>query len=124
MDGLQALGRRFHGIEPLPISMGTEIYIVQTTLPSSWIEAEVGAFAQLLLESGAGCVQHSSIRSTYKWEGNIESEPEWRLQLKVAPSKVENVLSALNKNHPYDTPQIIHWAAKSSEDYANWLNMD
>ena len=102
--------------------MNTEIHIVQTTLPGSWIEAEVGAFAQTMLESGAGCVQHSLTRSTYKWAGKIESSSEWKIQLKVSNSKIENLLISLQNNHPYDTPQIIHWPANSSKDYADWLN--
>ena len=102
--------------------MSTEIHLIQTTLPGSWIEAEVGAFAQTLLEAGAACVQHSSVRSTYKWGGKIESAPEWELQLKVAKSQVKAVLLSLEKSHPYDTPQIIHWAASATEEYADWVD--
>ena len=102
--------------------MNTEICIIQTTLPASWIEAEVGAFAQAMLEAGAACVQHSSIRSTYKWEGKIESVSEWKLQMKVTPPRVEKVLSSLEKSHPYTTPQIVHWVAKATEEYADWVD--
>ena len=104
--------------------MNAGIHIIQTTLPGTWIEAEVGAFAQTLLEAGAACVQHSSIRSTYKWEGKIESSPEWRLQLKVDQSHFDTVLAALKETHPYDVPQIVHWAAESTQEYADWVNSD
>tara|TARA_B110000438_G_C15818012_1_gene652875 strand:+ start:3931 stop:4245 length:315 start_codon:yes stop_codon:yes gene_type:complete len=100
--------------------MSTEIYIIQTTLPSSWIEAEVGAFSQLMLESGAACVQHSSIQSTYKSEGEIKASQEWRLQLKATTIQLEKVLSSLKQNHPYEIPQIIHWSAESTPEYAEW----
>ena len=120
--GLQALGRRFHDSEPPPIRMSNEIQIIQTTLPDSWIEAEVGVFAQAMLEAGAACVQHSTIRSTYKWEGEIESTVEWKLQLKVPQSQIETVLTSIENNHPYDTPQIIHWSAKATEEYARWVD--
>ena len=102
--------------------MGTEIHIIQTTLPASWIEAEVGAFAQTMLEAGAACVQHSSICSTYKWDGKIESASEWKVQLKVPSLRIETVLTSIEKNHPYDTPQIIHWPAKATEEYAEWVD--
>ena len=102
--------------------MSTEICIIQTTLPGSWIEAEVGAFAQTMLEAGAACVQHSSIRSTYKWEGKIESASEWKLQMKVTQPRIETVLSSLEKSHPYATPQIVHWVAKATEEYADWVD--
>jgi uncharacterized protein involved in tolerance to divalent cations len=102
--------------------MSAEIYLVQTTLPTSWIEAEVGAFSQLMLEAGAACVHHSSIHSTYKWEGEIQSTKEWALQLKVGSQKLANVLSTIQENHPYDIPQIIHYLAETNAQYADWVN--
>lgn len=102
--------------------MAQQISIIQTTLPSTWIEAEVGAFAQLILESGAACVQHSSIRSTYKWEGEIESSPEWRLQIKTGQNRLDNVMKSIRENHPYEVPQIIHWAAQTNAEYADWVD--
>jgi len=104
--------------------VNTDIRIIQTTLPGSWIEAEVGAFAQTLLEAGAACVQHSSIQSTYKWEGEIESSSEWRVQLKVSESHFDAVLTTLGEIHPYDIPQIIHWVAESTQEYAEWVDSD
>ena len=102
--------------------MNLGICIIQTTLPGTWIEAEVGAFAQSMLEAGAACVQHSSIQSTYKWEGSIESSSEWRLQLKVSKSKIDIVLKKLKELHPYDVPQILHWAAESTQGYVDWVD--
>ena len=102
--------------------MAQQISIIQTTLPSTWIEAEVGAFAQLVLEAGAACVQHSSIRSTYKWEGEIESSPEWRLQIKTGQNQLDNVMKSIRENHPYEVPQIIHWAAQTNTEYADWVD--
>ena len=32
-----------------------QVCIIQTTLPGSWIEAEVGAFSQQMLVAGAAC---------------------------------------------------------------------
>ncbi|MDG1525389.1 MAG: divalent cation tolerance protein CutA [Candidatus Thalassarchaeaceae archaeon] len=102
--------------------MSAEIYLVQTTLPPSWLEAEVGAFSQLILEAGAACVHHSSTRSTYKWEGKIQSTKEWELQLKVGFKKLADVLSMIQENHPYDIPQIIHYPVETNAQYADWVN--
>ncbi len=102
--------------------MAPQISIIQTTLPDTWLEAEVGAFGQLMLEAGAACVQHSSIRSTYKWEGEIESSKEWRLQIKTSQKHLENVLNSIRENHPYDVPQITHWPAESNAEYADWVD--
>ena len=104
--------------------MTSRIHIVQTTLPGTWIEAEIGSYYQMLLEAVSASVQHSTIQSTYKWEGKIESSSEWRLQLKTSQSRLESVLSALKESHPYEVPQIIHWAADSTQEYADWIDSD
>lgn len=101
--------------------MPTQIIVVQTTLPASWIEPEVGSFSQLMIEAGAACVQHSKINSVYKWDGQIQSSEEWKLQIKVQQSSLESILSTLRKNHPYDIPQIVHWLAESTVEYVDWV---
>ena len=102
--------------------MGGEVCLIQTTLPGTWIEAEVGAFSQQMLDAGAACVQHHSIHSMYRWEESIESSPEWHLQLKVTPNKREDVLLALSENHPYKIPQIVWTIADSTNDYSAWVS--
>lgn len=99
-----------------------QICIIQTTLPGSWIEADVGAFSQQMVEAGAACVQHSSIRSVYRWEGETQSSPEWRLQLKVSLSKREQVLKTLEQQHPYDVPQIVWYTTDSTDSYSTWVD--
>jgi periplasmic divalent cation tolerance protein len=101
--------------------MTGQVTVIQTTLPGTWIEAEVGAFAQLILEAGGSCVQHTSIRSTYLWYDKIESDKEWRIQIKANVSNVETIIKSIKQNHPYEVPQIIHWLAEATEEYANWI---
>ena len=99
-----------------------QVCIIQTTLPGSWIEAEVGAFSQQMLVAGAACVQHSLVRSVYRWEDETHSSPEWHLQLKVSLSKHQQVLAALEQQHPYDTPQIVWHTTESTDSYSNWVD--
>ena len=102
--------------------MGSQIHIVQTTLPGAWTEAEIGVFAQQMIEAGAACIQHEMVRSTYRWQGDLESEPEWRLQLKVASNRLDGMLHKLNEQHPYDTPQIVYWKANTTTEYGEWVD--
>ena len=97
------------------------ICIIQTTLPGSWLEAEVGAFCQQVLEVGAACVQHSPIHSIYRWEGKIEASAEWHLQIKVDPTKRDTVISTLEKQHPYEVPQIVWSTVESTDTYSSWV---
>ena len=104
--------------------MSEPVIILQTTLPHSWKEFEVGSFSQSLLESGASCVQHSSVQSMYRWEGKIESSSEWAMEIKVHVSRKENVISKIQELHPYDVPQILFWQATPSDAYGEWIRKD
>ena len=101
--------------------MSTQIIVVQTTLPGTWIEPKVGFFSQMMIEAGAACVQHSKINSVYKWDNQIQSSEEWKLQIKVQQSSLENILSTIRKNHPYTIPQIVHWLADTTAEYIDWV---
>ena len=102
--------------------MADGIRVIQTTLPGKWIEPEVGEFCQSILDAGAACVQHSAISSMYKWEGAVQSEPEWRIQIKVSHSNSKAVIEQINRLHPYETPQIIAWDADANEAYKSWIH--
>ena len=102
--------------------MGNTLWLVKTTLPDSWREFEVTSFAQTLVESGAACVQHHKVSSTYKWEGKIQSDSEWALQIKVSDSNKQSVISKIEEEHPYDVPQIVIHECEASEGYTEWVN--
>ena len=102
--------------------MSNTLWVLKTTLPVSWREFEVTSFAQSLLEAGAGCVQHHKVSSTYKWEGKIQSEYEWSLQIKVSEDNKQAIADLIQEKHPYDVPQIIMKRWESSDDYRTWIN--
>lgn len=100
--------------------MGHPLQIVQTTLPGTWNEAEVGDFAHRLLEQGSACIHIQRIRSVYRWEGELQSENEWLLQFKTDEIYEAVLREAIASAHPYDTPQIISWPASANSDYYVW----
>ena len=102
--------------------MGSEIWVVKTTLPKSWLGFEVASFAQELVEQGAACIQHHLVTSTYSWEGSVQSEEEWALAIKVSNSNKDKIVEIISKSHPYDVPQIICMQCSTSEEYGNWVN--
>ena len=106
---------KWHGMAPV-------VCVMATTLPGSWTEAEVGSFAQPIIEAGlAACIQIDSIRSMYRWDGQMCSEKEWRLQLKTTRKNVEPLEAAIVAAHPYEVPQILVWNANASEGYLAWV---
>ena len=96
--------------------------MIKTTLPKSWLEFEVVSFAQELIEQGAACIHHHAVTSTYSWEGSIQSEEEWALEIKVSNFNKNSIVEIISKSHPYDVPQIICTQCSTSEEYANWVN--
>ncbi len=102
--------------------MGSELWVIKTTLPKSWLEFEVVSFAQELIEQGAACIHHHVVTSTYSWEGSIQSEEEWDLEIKVSNSHKDRIVEIISKSHPYDVPQIICTQRSTSEEYGNWVN--
>ena len=102
--------------------MSNILWVIKTTLPASWREFEVTSFAQSLLDSGAACVHHNQVTSTYKWDEVIHSENEWALEIKVSNVKKNSVVEYLQSSHPYDVPQLIFLKCESSEEYLQWVN--
>ena len=103
--------------------MADEVIVIQTTLPGDWNEALVGAWCHALVESGfAACAQRSRIASTYRWDGDVESADEWRIQCKTDATRKGALIAAILDDHPYDVPMILAFSAETSADYAAWVS--
>lgn len=98
-----------------------QVYLVKTTLPGDWIEAFVGEFKHKALLAGAACAEHQRVTSMYGWEGVVQSSEEWSIQFTVDAGALESVLTQLKSNHPYEVPQILHWAVNSQPPYCEWV---
>ena len=98
------------------------IVLLETTLPGDWDGQQVEALATLLVDAGhAACAQRWRIDSTYHWKGEICDEQEWCLRLKTTESALQDLVSSLVAEHPYDEPQVVHWVAGASAGYADWV---
>lgn len=102
--------------------MEAGLVVVETTLPGAWNAAEVGAFAQPLLEAGlVACIQTSRVMSRYRWQGEMQAEEEWLLRMKGDLARQEAIEDAVRQAHPYQTPEIIALPALASADYLEWV---
>ena len=103
--------------------MADGVIVIQTTLPGDWNEALVGAWCHVLVEGGlAACAQRSRIASTYRWDGDVESADEWRIQCKTDATRKGALIAAILDDHPYDIPMILAFSAETSADYAAWVS--
>ena len=106
----------------LGLSMVDTLFIVQTSLSGDLNDAEVGMWAQLIIDSKlSACVQVNRGRSIYRWSEEITSESEWLIQLKTTKSKIKKLIHKIKSEHPYDVPEILYWAVESTDEYSNWV---
>jgi periplasmic divalent cation tolerance protein len=107
-------------MELMQETAGDRLVCVQTTLDDGDAAA---AFARRLVEAGmAACVQVSEIRSTYRWEGKVETAAEQLLTIKTAANRLEALAAFVRDAHPYDEPEFLVLPVDAaSEGYAAWI---
>ena len=98
--------------------MSTDLRLVLTT-EAHQIKAGVLA-EQLITRRLAACVTLMPVQSCYLWQGGVERSQEVQLLIKTCPQRLEQLLSALEALHSYDTPEILHMAAQAGTAYAAW----
>jgi periplasmic divalent cation tolerance protein len=66
-------------------------------------------FARALVEDRLAACGNivPSIRSIYRWNDAVEDEGEALLILHTRQSLVPEIVERTNRDHPYDTPQVI-----------------
>ena len=107
-----------HPYDPL---MAAEHVIVITTtdtedaaraLAAGVVEARLGACAQVV----------GPITSVYRWEGAVQTDQEWRVEIKTAADRVEALTAHIKQRHGYDTPEIVATpVVGGSAEYLSWV---
>ena len=76
------------------------------------IEAKLGACAQIV----------GPITSVYRWEGAVQTDPEWRVEIKTAADRVVALTDHLKAQHTYDVPEIVAVPITGgSVEYLAWV---
>jgi periplasmic divalent cation tolerance protein len=79
--------------------------LVLVSAPS---EAEAKAIAQSLVqEKLAACVSLMPIQSIYRWQNEIQSEPEWQLLIKTTQDCFDALERRVLALHRYEVPEIL-----------------
>jgi len=101
--------------------MSDEICEVIITGPDADWLAE---FTRNLVEERlAACGQNiAAIRSIYRWEGEIQDDPEARVALHTRRSCVPAIVERASREHPYDVPCVIALPiADANPAYTRWV---
>lgn len=81
--------------------------------------------ARLLLEQKlAACVNVvSQLTSFFWWQGKIDRQDEALLLIKTTAAKVPALIDSVQKEHPYEVPEVIMLPIVSgAEKYLKWLH--
>jgi periplasmic divalent cation tolerance protein len=87
-------------------------------------EDEAARIARALVESRlAACVNIvKSVRSIYRWQGNIEDDAEVLMIVKTQKNLFDRLAKKVKDLHNYDVPEIIALPiVAGSEEYLRWL---
>jgi len=102
----------------------TAVRAVLTTAPN----AEVGGLiARTLVEERlAACVNViPGVRSIYRWEGDIQDDPEVVLIVKTRADRYEALAARIKDLHPYDVPEVLVLpAVGGSSSYLAWITAE
>lgn len=102
--------------------MKTSEYCVVITTTDSQEKAELLAHSIVEAKLGA-CVQITPITSFYFWEGKVNNECEFKLEIKTKSSLYNKIEEFICKKHSYQTPEIIQIPITAgSPAYLQWLD--
>ena len=71
----------------------------------------------------AACVNIvPTVRSVYRWEGDVTSDEESLLLIKSTAARYAELERAIVQHHPYDVPEIVQLRiAAGSPSYLAWI---
>ena len=97
----------------------TDLIAVYTTVAN---EEQAQLLASAAIENNlTACVQSEPIRSTYRWQGQIEQQEEIRLLLKTTRTAYPKLEKLMLELHPYELPAIFAVpVCDASDAYAKW----
>lgn len=99
----------------------TEILTVLTTVDSETAARELAAGA--VERRVAACAQISApVTSVYRWEGAVQTDPEWQILLKTSAARYDALEAYIREVHEYDVPEIIATpVVRGGADYLAWV---
>jgi periplasmic divalent cation tolerance protein len=71
----------------------------------------------------AACAQISAIESYYRWKGQVEHAPEYRILFKTTAEQYSALEQAIRQMHSYELPAIFAlMVSEALPEYAAWVS--
>lgn len=100
---------------------GPDALVVLVTCPSA---EQAASLARTLVEERLAACGNvlPGLRSIYRWEGQVQDEPEALLLLKTARGRFEALRERVLALHPYQVPEVLALPVEAgSAAYLAWL---
>ena len=92
------------------------------TATDSRAEADRLAQGSVASRLAASAQVDGPLQSVYWWEGKATRAEEWRVTMKTAADRYQELEAFIIENHSYETPGILATAvANGSEKYLTWV---
>lgn len=100
--------------------MQSQCIVIQTSCENAQVAQAIQN--ALITEKQAACIQAQEIKSTYLWQGKVESSTEIKLEIKTKASLFEQVAETIRQLSTYDCPEIIALPIiDCNQAYLDWI---
>ncbi|MGK3201754.1 divalent-cation tolerance protein CutA [Amycolatopsis sp. MEPSY49] len=104
--------------------MAAEHVIVTSTTDSETAARELAAKA--IEERLGACAQIvGPVTSVYRWDGEVRTDQEWRVEIKTTAAGVPALTERIGQLHGYDLPEVVATPiVGGSAAYLSWLTTE
>jgi periplasmic divalent cation tolerance protein len=94
--------------------------VVSSTLDSENTAVELAR--DVVAARLGACAQIVPITSIFRWNGEVQTEREWRIEIKTSAAMVDQLVEHIQAKHAYAEPEIIvSPILGGSASYLSWL---
>ncbi|MQA12306.1 MAG: divalent cation tolerance protein CutA [Pseudonocardiaceae bacterium] len=98
--------------EHVIVASTTDSEAAARDLAAGIVAAKLGACAQIV----------GPITSVFRWESEVQTEQEWRVEIKTAADQLDALTEHITANHSYDVPEIVATPITGgSSEYLSWV---
>jgi len=97
-------------------------YCIVITTTCSREEADILTEA-ILNQKLAVCIQISEIESRYFWDGKLERNYEYKLEIKTTKENLSKLKEFIKSKHSYEVPEIVAIPIiDGNKEYFDWVD--
>ncbi len=97
----------------------SKLLLLITTVPNQVLAEKISK--ELIESKLAACISIKEIKSIYMWQGNIEENKEFELNIKSIPENLSELTLILKEKITYEVPEIIYKIFDSENSYFQWI---